>query len=35
MELGTRAVDGWYSEIKYFNFKGTNNDMAASTNARN
>lgn len=32
-ELGVRAVDSWYNEIKFFNFQGTNKDMAASTKA--
>jgi len=34
-ELGVKAVDNWYSEIKYFDFQGTNDDMAASTKACN
>jgi len=33
MDLGKKAVDSWYSENKYFNFQGTNKDMAASTKA--
>lgn len=32
-ELGVKAVDSWYSEIKFFNFQGSNDDMAASTKA--
>uniref|UniRef100_A0A2S2NHY7 Golgi-associated plant pathogenesis-related protein 1 n=1 Tax=Schizaphis graminum TaxID=13262 RepID=A0A2S2NHY7_SCHGA len=32
-ELGIKAVDSWYSEIKYFDFQGTNDEMAASSNA--
>lgn len=35
MDLGKKAVDSWYSENKYFNFQGTNKDMAASTKACN
>lgn len=34
-ELGIRAVDSWYDEIKYFNFQGTNDEMTASTKSRN
>lgn len=35
IELGVKAVDSWYSEIKFFNFQGSNDDMAASTKACN
>lgn len=34
-DLGSKSVDSWYSEIELFNFQGTNEEMAASTNARN
>ncbi|XP_060866910.1 Golgi-associated plant pathogenesis-related protein 1-like isoform X1 [Metopolophium dirhodum] len=30
-ELGTKAVNSWYNEIKFFDFQGSNNDMAACT----
>lgn len=32
-DLGIKAVDSWYSEIEFFNFQGTNEDMIASTKA--
>lgn len=35
IELGVKAVDSWYSEIKFFDLQGTNDAMAASTKACN
>lgn len=34
-DLGTRAVDYWYSEISFFDFYGTNEDMDAAVKACN
>lgn len=35
MDLGVKAVDNWYQEIKFFDFQETNKDMTASINACN
>lgn len=34
-EVGVKAVDYWYSEVKYFNFQQTEREMSASKNACN
>ncbi|XP_025204884.1 Golgi-associated plant pathogenesis-related protein 1-like [Melanaphis sacchari] len=32
-ELGVKAVNSWYNEIKFFDFQGSEDDMAASKKA--
>lgn len=34
-QLGVKAVDSWYSEAKYFDSQGTDDEMSASTKACN
>lgn len=34
-QLGVKAVDNWYSEVKNFNFQQTETEMSASKNACN
>lgn len=34
-KLGTTAVNNWYSEVNYFNFKESENYMSSSTKACN